>query len=59
MFVALFFEGVHHWRPRKDLLVCPVVRGVGLESARALTGHASCLTTQRATAVTAASISTF
>src|SRR6476646_486334 len=39
---------------RRRLASLSVCEGDGLESAFALTGHASCLTTQRATAVTAA-----
>src|SRR5437764_13578815 len=53
MFVALFFVAFV-LAPRKRLASLSVCEAVGLESACALTGHASCLTTQRATAVTAA-----
>jgi hypothetical protein len=59
MFVALFFQGRASLAPPERFASLSGCEAVGLESARALTGHASCLTTPRATAVTAASISTF
>src|SRR5204862_3492367 len=42
---------------RKRLASLSVCEADGLESASALTGHASCLTTQRATAVTCCKVS--
>src|SRR5438876_9995330 len=43
--------------PRKRLASLSVCEADGLESASVLTGHASCLTTQRATAVTCCKVS--
>src|SRR5437762_8411236 len=48
------FHGRASLASRKRLASLSGCERVGLESASALTGHASCLTTQRATAVTAA-----
>src|SRR5438105_12618058 len=53
MFVTLFCRRVS-LAPQKRLASLSVCEADGLESACALTGHASCLTTQRATAVPAA-----